>query len=47
MGLIFCKDLIEKYKGNIWAKSTLGQGTVLGFALPADNRTVKQEPLTV
>jgi signal transduction histidine kinase len=36
MGLIFCKDLIEKYNGRIWAKSTPGESTELGFALPAD-----------
>ncbi|MBB5397562.1 tetratricopeptide repeat protein [Mucilaginibacter sp. AK015] len=35
MGLIFCKDLIEKYNGEIWAKSVLNEGTELGFALAA------------
>ncbi|RYU90006.1 tetratricopeptide repeat protein [Mucilaginibacter terrigena] len=35
MGLIFCKDLIEKYNGEIWAKSILHEGTELGFALAA------------
>lgn len=34
MGLFFCKDLIEKYDGIIWAESTLGKGTLLGFSLP-------------
>ncbi|QKJ31646.1 tetratricopeptide repeat protein [Mucilaginibacter mali] len=34
MGLFFCKDLVEKHSGHIWAKSTLGQGTELGFSLP-------------
>ena len=34
MGLLFCKDLIEKQKGRIWAKSTLGAGTELCFTLP-------------
>jgi signal transduction histidine kinase len=34
MGLLFCKDLIEKYKGKIWAKSSLGVGTELCFLLP-------------
>ena len=38
MGLIFCKDLIEKYSGRIWAKSTPGVSTELGFALPADTK---------
>ncbi|WP_100342403.1 tetratricopeptide repeat-containing sensor histidine kinase [Mucilaginibacter auburnensis] len=34
MGLLFCKDLIEKYNGNIWAESKLDQGTSLCFELP-------------
>jgi K+-sensing histidine kinase KdpD len=34
MGLYFCKDIIEKYQGSIWAKNT-GNGTELGFKLPA------------
>jgi signal transduction histidine kinase/tetratricopeptide (TPR) repeat protein len=34
MGLYFCKDLIEKYHGTIWAKNT-ENGTELGFKLPA------------
>lgn len=34
MGLLFCKDLIEKYKGNIWVESQLGKGSSLCFDLP-------------
>lgn len=34
MGLLFCKDLIEKYKGRIWIESTLGVGTTISFELP-------------
>lgn len=34
MGLLFCKDLIERQKGRIWAKSILGTGTELCFSLP-------------
>ncbi|MGZ3755451.1 MAG: tetratricopeptide repeat-containing sensor histidine kinase [Mucilaginibacter sp.] len=33
MGLLFCKDLIQKQQGTIWVKSTLGVGTELGFGL--------------
>lgn len=36
MGLIFCKELIEKYSGTVWAKSTPGTGTEMGFTLAAD-----------
>ncbi|MGF7082736.1 tetratricopeptide repeat-containing sensor histidine kinase [Mucilaginibacter sp. UYCu711] len=39
MGLLFCKDLIEKQKGKIWAKSNLGAGTELCFMLPAGHTT--------
>jgi signal transduction histidine kinase len=39
MGLLFCKDLIEKQKGKIWAKSNLGAGTELCFMLPAGHKT--------
>ncbi|MES2274444.1 MAG: tetratricopeptide repeat-containing sensor histidine kinase [Bacteroidota bacterium] len=35
MGLLFCKDLIEKYKGRIWAQNIVGTGTEVGFSLPA------------
>jgi two-component system sensor histidine kinase/response regulator len=34
MGLLFCKDLIEKQNGRIWATSNLGLGTQLCFTLP-------------
>ncbi|MFD0792382.1 tetratricopeptide repeat protein [Mucilaginibacter litoreus] len=39
MGLIFCKDLIEKYNGKIWAKSQPGQYTEFGFSLEAGIHT--------
>ncbi|MFD0751246.1 tetratricopeptide repeat protein [Mucilaginibacter calamicampi] len=34
MGLLFCKDLIEKYGGKIWVESELDIGTKLCFDLP-------------
>jgi len=34
MGLLFCKDLIEKYKGKIWVESELNVGSSLCFDLP-------------
>ncbi|HAL82434.1 MAG TPA: hypothetical protein DCO83_09495 [Mucilaginibacter sp.] len=37
MGLLFCKDLIEKCNGKIWAQSEPGQGTEFFFTLPAGN----------
>lgn len=35
LGLILCKDLIEKNKGRIWIESTLNVGTKAMFSLPA------------
>jgi len=40
MGLLFCKDLVEKYGGKIWAKSAKGEGTELFFMLPAGSDVV-------
>jgi two-component system sensor histidine kinase/response regulator len=41
MGLLFCKDLIEKCNGKIWVESTQGNGTEFFFTLPIG--TVKEE----
>lgn len=35
IGLILCKELMEKNNGRIWAESTPGQGSRFHFALPA------------
>jgi two-component system sensor histidine kinase/response regulator len=34
MGLLFCKDLIEKCNGKIWVESVQGSGTEFFFTLP-------------
>ena len=34
MGLLFCKDLIEKCNGKIWVESVHGNGTEFFFTLP-------------
>jgi signal transduction histidine kinase len=34
MGLLFCKDLVEKCQGKIWASSKPGQGTEFSFTVP-------------
>jgi signal transduction histidine kinase len=34
LGLILCKELIEKQGGNIWVLSVVGQGTEFKFTLP-------------
>lgn len=40
MGMVFCKDLIEKYNGTIKAESEPGKGTTFSFILPS----AKKEP---
>ncbi|RVU02758.1 sensor histidine kinase [Mucilaginibacter limnophilus] len=34
MGLVFCKDLIEKFGGKIWAENNAAKGTTFSFKLP-------------
>ncbi len=34
LGLMLCKDLVEKNGGEIWAESEIGKGTELKFTLP-------------
>jgi PAS domain S-box-containing protein len=34
IGLILCKEFIEKHNGKIWAESTLGEGSTFNFTLP-------------
>jgi len=34
MGLLFCKDLVEKCNGRIWVKSKQGMGSEFSFTVP-------------
>ncbi len=34
LGLILCKEFIEKHNGKIWAESTLGEGSKFKFTIP-------------
>jgi two-component system, sensor histidine kinase and response regulator len=35
MGLLFCKDLVEKCSGRIWVTSKVGEGSEFTFTVPA------------
>ncbi len=34
LGLILCKDFVEKNNGTIWAESKVGEGSIFSFTLP-------------
>ena len=38
LGLILCKEFVEKHGGTIWAESSPGQGTTFYFTLPVAGR---------
>jgi signal transduction histidine kinase len=34
LGLMLCKDFIDKHCGKIWVESTIGKGTTVSFSIP-------------
>jgi PAS domain S-box-containing protein len=46
LGLIICKDFIEKHGGRIWAESEEGKGSIFYFTFPS-NEFSKQENISL
>jgi signal transduction histidine kinase len=42
LGLILCKEFVEKHGGRIWAESVEGQGTDVFYTIP-DSKLISQE----
>lgn len=38
LGLIICKEFIEKHNGKIWVESVLGEGSSFCFSIPVGNK---------
>jgi len=44
LGLIICKDFVEKHEGLLWVESQEGKGTTFHFTLPMDNTVREIQP---
>jgi len=40
LGLAICKEIIEEHKGDIWAESEMGKGSIFKFVLPIKEKEI-------
>jgi signal transduction histidine kinase len=38
LGLMICKEMVERHGGEIWVESELGKGTTVEFSVPLATR---------
>ena len=43
LGLILCKEFVDKHGGKIWAESTSGKGSVFTILLPNEVKNINNE----
>jgi len=45
LGLIMCKEMVEKNGGRIWIESEVGQGTTMWFTIPLNDPLPEEPPI--